>query len=94
MASAKRRRPEGITIRHSRGCPARADEGVCDCCPSYQAQVFSPRDRRTIRKTFKALADARAWRAETQAALRRGILRAPSRKTLAEEASQWLKAAN
>jgi integrase len=36
---------------------------------------------------------ARAWRAEAQAALRRGTLRAPTRTTLSEAAAQWLKAA-
>ena len=34
-----------------------------------------------------------AWRAETQAALHRGTLRAPSRTTLAEAAGEWLAAA-
>jgi integrase len=55
--------------------------------------VFSPRDQKTIRKTFKTLADARAWRAETQTELRRGLARAPSRTTLAEAAEEWLQAA-
>jgi len=32
-----------------------------NCRPGYQAQVFSPADRKTIRKTFRTLADARAW---------------------------------
>jgi len=52
--------------------------------------VWSPTDRKTIRKTFPTLADARAWRAETQSALRRGTLRAPTRITLAEAAREWL----
>src|SRR5829696_4105674 len=30
----------------------------------YQAQVYSPRDRKTLRKTFGSLTDARAWRSE------------------------------
>jgi hypothetical protein len=34
-----------------------------------------------------------AWRAETQAALHRGTLRAPNRTTLAEAAEEWLAAA-
>jgi integrase len=93
QASSRRpRRAEGIVVRHSRRCASR--EGTrCDCCPGYQAQVFSPRDARTIRKTFRTLADARAWRAETASALRRGTLRAPTRTTLAEAASEWLQAA-
>jgi integrase len=55
--------------------------------------VFSPRDHKTIRKTFDTLADARAWRAETQTALRRGTSRAPTRTTLSEAAEGWLAAA-
>ena len=46
-----------------------------------------------MRKTFRSLSEARAWRAETQTALHRGTLRAPSRTTLAEAAEEWLAAA-
>ena len=92
MRHASRKRHEGIAVRHARGCAAQAGSS-CDCRPGYQAQVFSPRDQKTIRKTFKTLADARAWRAETQTALRRGVARAPSRTTLAEAAEEWLRAA-
>jgi integrase len=87
-----RARPEGVVVRHSRGCASRGG-GNCDCRPGYQAQVFSQRDAKTIRKTFRNLSDARAWRAETHAALRRGTLRAPTRITLAEAAEEWLEAA-
>ncbi len=90
--ATKRRPPEGITIRHARRCGA-SDASSCRCQPAYQAQVFSPRDRRTIRKSFKTLADARAWRADTKAALQKGTLRAPTRTTLAEAADDWLAAA-
>ncbi len=71
---AKRRPAEGVTIRHASGCGA-SDAGRCRCRPAYQAQVFSPRDRRTVRKSFKSLADARAWRADTKAALQKGTMR-------------------
>ena len=90
--ATNRRRPEGVTVRHGRGCPAR-EGGRCRCRPAYQAQVFSPRDRRTIRKSFQNLADARAWRADTKVALQRRTLRAPTRTTLAEAADDWLCAA-
>ncbi|MGH2964715.1 MAG: tyrosine-type recombinase/integrase [Solirubrobacterales bacterium] len=65
----------------------------CDCRPGYQAQVFSARDRKTIRRTFRTLTDARAWRAETHAALRTGTLRAPTRTTIHQAADEWLAAA-
>src|SRR5215210_427580 len=32
------RRPEGITVRHARGCPIH-EGGACECRPSYQAQA-------------------------------------------------------
>jgi hypothetical protein len=51
-----RRRPEGIIARHSHGCPARWDtgpeKGPCRCTPRYQAQVWSPGDRKRISRTF------------------------------------------
>ncbi len=44
-------------------------------------------------KDVRTLTDARAWRAETHAALRRGTLKAPTRITLTEAADEWLKGA-
>ena len=93
MPSPARRKPEGVVVRHSKACCSHETPSRCDCRPGYQAQVFSSRDRRTIRKTFKTLADARAWRAETQNALNRGTLRAPSRTTFSEAATDWMRAA-
>jgi integrase len=92
MPTRGRRRPEGIVVRHSRRCATRAGK-PCDCRPGYQAQVFSPQDRKTIRKTFRTLGDARAWRSEAQYALRRGTLRAPARTILREAAAAWLAGA-
>src|SRR5205823_15131711 len=94
MAKAPPRRPhpEGIVPRHARHCASR--EGpTCDCRPSYQAQVFSPRDQKTLRKTFRTLAAARAWRAESKSALQAGTLRAPTHTTLSQAAEQWLSGA-
>jgi integrase len=88
-----KRRPEGIAIRHTTRCAGRAGGRTCDCSPGYQAQVYSPRDHRTIRKTFASLTEARAWRNQAQNAIRLGALRAPSRETVAEAAEKWLVAA-
>jgi hypothetical protein len=88
----RRRQYEGIQLRHSRSCAARAGR-ACSCTPSYQAQVWSPRDHKPIRRTFPSLAAAKAWRQESQVALRRGTLRAPSPTTLNEAALEWLEAA-
>jgi len=88
----RRDRPEGIVPRHQRSCGTHAG-AKCDCKPSYQAQVWSPRDRKPIRKTFRTIADARTWRAEAKVALRGGTMRAPTRTTVRESAEQWLAAA-
>jgi hypothetical protein len=56
----------GVVVRHGRRCGLRAGEDECSCSPAFQAQVWSPRDRRPLRKTFPTVAEAVAWR---QAAL-------------------------
>jgi hypothetical protein len=70
---ARRSRPEGIVPRHARSCPSH-DDGRCRCAPTFQAQVWSARDQKTIRKTFATISQAKAWRQESQAALRKGTL--------------------
>ena len=89
---APRARRDGVQVRHARRCRSRQG-AACSCSPSYQAQVWSPRDRKPIRKTFPSVTEARAWRQETQVALRKGTLRAPTSITLQEAAEQWLQAA-
>ena len=79
----QRNRPEGITIRHSRRCASREGRR-CNCDPAYQAQAYSRRDGKTLRKTFPTLAAAKAWRVDAQAAIRRDRLRGPSAVTVAE----------
>lgn len=88
----RRSRYEGIVLRHARGCRSRAGDG-CSCSPTFQAQVWSPREQKTIRKTFAVLSQARAWRQESQIALRKGTLRSPSHTTLQQAADEWLAAA-
>jgi integrase len=89
---SRTRAPEGVVRRHRRHC-ATARGDTCDCAPGYQAQVWSAAERRTIRKTFSTLGEARAWRAEAKSALRHGTMQAPTRTTLAEAAAEWLAAA-
>jgi hypothetical protein len=79
----KRKRPEGIAIRHQSRCAAR-DGRECNCRPTYQAQAYSRRDGKTLRKTFPTLAAAKAWRSEAQTQIRRGTLRGPGDTTIAE----------
>ena len=84
----------GIDVRHTRACPAAREPDVrCRCSPSYQAHVWSSRERKRIRKTFPTLAEAKAWRAEALVALRRGVMRAPSATTLRQVWEAWLAGA-
>jgi integrase len=55
--------------------------------------VWSAREHTTIRKAFRELGEARAWRQESQVALRKGLLRSPSQTTVAQAAAEWLAAA-
>lgn len=93
MSTSKRNRPTGIRARHSRSCPAHEGDGRCKCRPSWEANVYSKRDGRQIRKCFPTLAAAKSWRADALSALNRGQLRAPTRTTLREAADEWLAGA-
>jgi integrase len=55
--------------------------------------VWSVREQKTIRKTFRELGEARAWRQQSQIAVRNGLLRSPSQTTLHQAATEWLEAA-
>ncbi len=86
------RHSEGIVVRHARACESYLGL-ACSCSPGFQAQVWSAQDHKTIRQTFRSLSEARAWRAQTQTALRQGTIRAPTRTTLQQAAAEWLAAA-
>lgn len=77
----------GINTRHQRNCTHR--EGRCSCKPRYQAQVWSNRDRKTIRKTFPTLSAAKAWRQDASVALRKRTLQAPTRTTVRQAWEAW-----
>lgn len=55
--------------------------------------MYDPHSGKKIRKTFHNLAEARGWRHDAAAALRRGTLRAPGKTTLREAAEAWLEGA-
>ena len=82
----------GITHRHSKQCGARIGRR-CSCKPSYQAQAWSAHDNKPVRKTFKSLGAARAWRQEAAVALRRREMNAPSDVILVDAAASWVEAA-
>jgi integrase len=77
----------GIEVRHKKACASRSG-ARCNCQPTYQASVWSARESTRIRKTFATLADARAWRSETQTGVRRGTLRAPAHTSVREAAEE------
>jgi integrase len=77
----------GIEVRHKKACASRHG-ARCNCDATYQASVWSARESKRIRKTFATLAEARAWRAETQTGVRRGTLRAPAHTTVEKAADE------
>ena len=87
-----KRLPEGISLRHARSCPSRSGDR-CRCTPRYQAQAWSPRDRKRLTRTFPTLAAARSWRYDALVGLRHGTLRAAGGITLNQAADEWLSAA-
>jgi hypothetical protein len=83
----------GIIIRHSRTCATQADKQArCNCRPSYRAEVYDKRSKQKLRKTFSNLDEAKGWRHDTAAALRRGPIGKPTKTTLREAAETWLEA--
>ena len=65
----------------------------CSCAPQYRAEVYSRRERRRVRKTFSSMAEAKAWRADAQVALRAGTLSGARSATLTEAAAAWVAGA-
>jgi integrase len=76
----ERTKAEGVYRVHVRGCAG----GKCRCKVAYQGAVYSPRDRKYVRKHFATQREAELWRGELRGAVDRGEARAPSRSTIAE----------
>src|SRR5437763_2362881 len=93
MQAKRKPAHEGVWARHKPGCPARTQDGRCRCEPTYQAAVWSNRERKRIRREFPPLAAAKLWRQDAQVALRRGTMRAPTTTTVREAAAAWLEGA-
>jgi integrase len=83
----------GIRVRHSRNCPSR-ESGRCTCKPTYQAQAYDARTGRQVWRTFPTLSAAKLWRQDAQVALRRGTMRPPTAKTIAEAAEVLIAGAH
>jgi integrase len=78
----------GVYRVHRRGCDFR-DEARCGCPQSYQASVYSARDRKSIRKHFDTLAAARGWRNDAEGAVKQGRMR-PRTNTTVRDAGDAL----
>ncbi len=85
--------PTGIRTRHARSCKSR-NSGRCNCTPSYQAQAYDTRTGRQVWKTFPTLTAAKLWRQDAQVGLRRGTMRPPTGKTIAEAAEVLIAGAH
>ena len=92
MQANRRAAHVGIDVRHARDCASRHSDR-CSCRPSYQAHVWSARDRKRVRKTFRTVTEAKAWRRDMQTGLARGTVKAPSKVTVREAAEAWLAGA-
>jgi integrase len=80
---------QGIRTRHSRTCASRTG-AHCNCNPTYEAWVYSKRDRKKIRRSFLTQSAARGWRTDALKAVKDKRLRAPSTRTLRQELDEWL----
>jgi hypothetical protein len=82
----------GIRTRHGRTCASRTG-ARCNCEPTYEAWVYSKRDKKKIRKAFPTQAAAKGWRTDALKAVKDKKLRAPSTRTLRQEVDEWLTGA-
>ncbi len=69
-------RTTGIRTRHGRRCRTR-EGGQCNCSPTYEAWVYSKRDRKKIRRSFPTYAAALGWRTDARKAVKDRKLRDP-----------------
>ncbi len=60
---------------------------------SYEAWVYSRRDKKKIRRTFPTFAAAKAWRTDANRDVRRGTMRAATPTTLRAAWTAWLAGA-
>jgi hypothetical protein len=92
MASAPRRAPEGVEIRHQKAC-GQHDGRRCDCFPSVRAHVYDAASKRLVRKSFNEprhrrmslkdrLLEAGGWRADATKLVRSGRLQARDEQTV------------
>lgn len=76
----------GVYRVHTRGC----DGARCRCAPMFEATVWVARDGKRIRKRHPSLTEAKRWRTEIGAAVGRGEMRPPTKKTVQQAADELL----
>jgi integrase len=84
--------PPGIRARHRSQCASR-DGGGCSCRPAYEANVYSKRDSKKLRATFRSLPEAKRWLNAQRKQRDDGGLRAPARITVEDACNEWLDGA-
>jgi integrase len=83
---------QGIEVRHEKSCRALDGGGRCNCDPTYRASVWSTREGKRLRKSFRNRAEAKTWRQDAAGAIRRGELRAVAAPLLDEAMAALLAA--
>lgn len=89
MARPAAGKVKGVRQRHGNGC----EQPAKGCACPWQAEVFSKRDGKKIRKLFGSRKAAEEWRRDALPAVARDELRGPSRITVREAAGAFMAGA-
>jgi hypothetical protein len=80
---------EGIEVRHARSCASRVGKR-CNCNRGYRVAAYDAISKRKVSKTFRALGEARRWRAAAQTQAAKGVRLAGTPQTLLEAADAFV----
>jgi integrase len=89
-------RETSVFPHHANRCPAKGwdSEGVCDCSPTFQPQVWDTKTKRPIKgPKFPTIPAAKSWLVDARHDKKRGTLRPPTALTFNEAADAWLEGA-
>src|SRR3954453_18315358 len=81
---------EGFEVRQGPRCGSQ-DGRRCSCSPGYRVVVYDALSGRRVSKTFKAAAEARRWRATTQALSAKGVRLAGGDASLHDTAAAFVE---
>lgn len=88
----RKRNSEGIRPVHSKRCATKKGRR-CSCTPSWEANVWLPKEKDRRFKTFRSRAEAQAWRRSALIAIDNGTMRAATPLTLAEALQSFVEGA-